>query len=91
MEVKNLNGTTGLTAPNGKPWLKYYIEEAGLKYIPFCCVLGCCKTAQVGAHVKKVHSSDNCWYIVPMCYKHNNQRDEPLELSSGTKLVRSSD
>lgn len=38
------------------------------------------KKADVGAHVKKVGTYDNSWYIVPLCYYHNNQFGEELDV-----------
>ena len=43
-------------------------------------------TADDGAHVKKVNSSDNSWYIVPLCRSHNHDGYE-FELNSDSDPV----
>ena len=74
VKVKNLHGTATRT-PNGySSWKDYWAAQKG--YWPStCAAYGCNGKAEVGAHVKKVNSYDNKWYIVPACKEHNNDRD----------------
>ena len=78
IKVKNLNGTADNNPPYGySSWKDYWIMVKG--YWPSCCaVYGCTSIPTVAAHVKIVDSLDNDWYLVPMCYYHNNQRGEML-------------
>ena len=80
MKVKNINGTTGRKSPDNMSWLEYYMQKAGWTFEPLCCGCNCIEKSRVGAHVMKVDSRDKKWYIVPMCYDHNNQRGETLEI-----------
>ena len=68
--VKNLNGTSDNTPPNGaSSWLEYWEQE---KYKPtFCSNAECFEKAEVGGHVKKVNQDDGSWYITPLCKKCN--------------------
>lgn len=73
--VKNLHGTSD-NAPEGfDSWRDYWIYNSGRPWPHYCSVQGCLDRAEVGAHVKLVDGYDNRWYIVPMCYKHNNDRN----------------
>lgn len=78
--VKNLNGTADNDHPEGYSSCKaFYIARR--KYWPSqCACLGCRASADVGAHVKKVGSYDNSWYIVPLCRYHNNQFGQELDV-----------
>jgi len=78
VKVKNLNGT-GDRVPNGyASWLDYWEAKSGQKATK-CMRVNCSVTGRtnlVGAHVKKVDSSDNKWYIVPLCQADNKRTDE---------------
>ena len=78
VRVKNLNGTADRRPPTGYvSWKDFWKAKKG--YWPSkCAVYGCTDTADVGAHVKKVNSVDNSWYIVPVCSYHNNQFGKEL-------------
>ena len=80
MRVKNLNGTADRNPPSGyNSWKDFYISRRG-RWPSTCACLYCRESADVGAHVKKVGSADNSWYIAPLCYRHNNQFGEELEV-----------
>ncbi len=80
MRVKNLNGTSDYKLPTGcTSWKDFYIKRKGF-WPSSCGCLNCSNTADVGAHVKKVNSSDNSWYIIPLCSHHNNQFGEELDV-----------
>lgn len=81
MYWKNVNKTANRTVPNGyESWLDFYEQNSG-KSARVCKVKGCTSIATDGAHVKKVNSTDNSWYIVPLCRSHNHNGDE-FELNS---------
>jgi hypothetical protein len=40
----------------------------------------------VGAHVQKANSSDNNWYICPLCISHNQSIDD-LEIADWIELA----
>ena len=86
-KVKNLNGTSDNKPPVGfTSWKEYWIAIKGF-WPSLCAAYGCYDAPDVGAHVKKVDSYDDDWYIVPLCSKHNNQRGEILYVES-EKMVK---
>ncbi len=69
--VKNINGTSDRTPNNFYSWKDYWMSVKG--YWPSkCAAYRCNHSADVGGHVIKVNSLDKSWYIVPICYLHNN-------------------
>ena len=55
-------------------WIKYWEKHSGYQLKDFCRDCGCKVSTDnpfVGAHVKKVDSSDNSIYIVPTCKSCN--------------------
>lgn len=80
MRVKNLNGTSDCKLPTGcSSWKDFYIKRKGF-WPSSCGCLFCNDPADVGAHVKKMNSYDNSWYIIPLCKFHNNQFEEELDV-----------
>lgn len=74
IKVINLHGTTGRKPKNYETWKDFWISKKG--YWPsYCSASGCWQVAEVGAHVKKVDSLDNRWYIVPLCLGCNQRTD----------------
>lgn len=69
MQIKNLVGTSDNKCKCGS-WLNHW-ENYAKKPSLFCSVNGCNEMAEVGAHVQTVGFSDQNWYIVPFCHKHN--------------------
>ena len=87
IRVKNLHHTSD-RAPDGySSWKDYWEKKTGRRWPHTCCVYGCSKDASVGAHVKKVGSYDNRWYIVPVCYLHNSAYFDDEYLVNETDLV----
>lgn len=80
MYVKNVNGSGRYTAPKGySSWLDYWNDHAGHKAYR-CSATDCHHRGNlVGAHVQKAYSSDNKWYIVPLC-SSCNQRNDTFEV-----------
>lgn len=75
--VKNLHGTSGRLPQNGNSWLEYWERATGLR-ASRCHYVGCSTAGRhnlVGAHVKLVGSTDNSWYIVPLCQGCNHTDD----------------
>ena len=75
--VKNLHGTSGRLPQNGNSWLEYWERATGLR-ASRCHYVGCSTVGRhnlVGAHVKLVGTTDNSWYIVPLCQGCNHTDD----------------
>ena len=78
--VKNLEHTADRNPPKGFASFKEFYSYRRSFWPSQCACLGCSKNAVVGGHVKKVGSYDNSWYIIPLCYYHNNQFGQELEV-----------
>jgi hypothetical protein len=74
--VKNINGTANRIPPVGySSWLDFWEKKTGLKATK-CNNVACSTTKDlVGAHVIKVNSVDQKWYIVPLCKACNAKTD----------------
>lgn len=70
VNVKNLRGTSDNTAPNGS-WIKYWESQRPYNTNKKC--RACDNQYTLGAHVIKVNSYDQRWYIVPLCSSCNQQ------------------
>lgn len=80
MRVKNVNGSGRFSAPVGyRSWLDYWEKKTDSKAI-FCSASNCFGGNLVGAHVQKANSTDNSWYIIPLC-SSCNQRIDTFEVS----------
>lgn len=53
----------------------WIIGKRLLEKSTFCSASGCIKTDLVGAHVQKAYSTDQKWYIVPLCSSCNQRTD----------------
>ena len=78
--VKNLEHTADRNPPKGFTSFKEFYSYRRSFWPTQCACLGCNKSADVGGHVKKVGLYDNSWYIIPLCYYHNNQFGQELEV-----------
>jgi len=93
MQIKNINGTSDTTCACGS-WLKHWEKFSGMSAPTYCPSTSsldrfsktCVNKDLVGAHVQKADSSDNKWYIYPLCSAHN-QFKGVLEVSASYKLV----
>jgi len=83
-KVKNINGTSQTDCICGS-WLQHWEKYSGRK-ATYCSDKICIKTELVGAHVQKAFSSDNRWYIIPLCKVHNGSIQE-IEISDSIILV----
>lgn len=70
MEVNNINGTSQTACKCGT-WLNHWNSFSGQAVPKYCPETSCLKRDLVGAHVKKADSSDDNWYIIPLCAEHN--------------------
>lgn len=84
MKVKNINGTSQNKCSCGS-WLKHW-EKFSNQKSSYCPEVGCTKQDLVGAHVQKANSTDDSWYIVPLCSAHN-QSSQTIEIADSCKLV----
>ena len=76
VKVKNVPGSSRFPAPAGyKSWLDYW-EKKTNSTKTICGASGCSNKELVGAHVQKVNSTDQKWYITPICNKCNQRTDE---------------
>jgi len=76
MRVKNVNGSSRFPAPAGySSWLDYWNQNASHR--AFRCGATDChhRGDLVGAHVQKANSTDQKWYIVPLCASCNHRTD----------------
>ena len=85
MKIKNINGTSDTTCSCGS-WLDHW-KKFSHQTTEYCQADGCLNKDLVGAHVQKGDgSTDQKWYIYPLCKAHNKHTGE-LEVSSSYKLV----
>ena len=86
MKVTNINGTSDNKCKCDS-WLDHWKKFSGQSLPTYCPEVKCIKTPEVGAHVQKENSTDNSWYIIPLCKDHNAEKGKSLEISDTTKLV----
>ena len=85
MKIVNINGTSDTTCSCGS-WLAHW-KKFSRQAIGYCPASGCFNTDLVGAHVQEGGgSSDQGWYICPLCGNHNLQQGE-LDVSDQVRLV----
>ncbi|MFZ2286536.1 MAG: hypothetical protein WAV93_06085 [Bacteroidales bacterium] len=70
VKVKNLGGTGPKDCRCGS-WKQHWIKNSIMEWPKYCTAIGCTEAAREGGHVKKVRSTDNNHYIIPICYSHN--------------------
>lgn len=85
MKLKNINGTSDNSCRCGS-WLDHWKKHSG-QSVHICPVAYCLKKAEVGAHVQKHSSSDNSWYIVPLCKSHNAEKGKSVDVIGTVTLV----
>ncbi len=87
MKATNINGTSDNNCRCGS-WLQHWTNYGGRTQFPLCSASGCNRFADVGAHVHKEY--DYKWSIIPLCYEHNNQYGQTIEVKPGTIFVPAS-
>jgi hypothetical protein len=86
MKIRNINGTSDTTCKCGS-WLKHWENFSRQARPSYCAASDCLKQELVGAHVQKGGAStDQKWYIYPLCADHNKHTGE-LDVSDSYKLV----
>jgi hypothetical protein len=84
-KIKNINGTSDTICKCGS-WLNHWEKFSGQTIPTYCSETRCTNKDLVGAHVQKAYSTDNQWYIIPLCKSHNNSSGE-LEIVDSVKFV----
>jgi hypothetical protein len=84
MKVRNINGTSQNTCPCGS-WIAHWEKFSG-KTAEYCSVVACTNKVKDGAHVQRSSTTDEKWYIIPLCKEHDNKANE-LTISDFTVLV----
>lgn len=82
VKVKNIQGTAPRSPYGYTSWKEYWIAKSNRRWPYHCAVTNCHDSADVGAHVKLVNGASNKWYIVPLCYGHNNDHDAEFYVDS---------
>ena len=85
MRVRNITSTSENKCSCGS-WLDHWKKFARIT-LNTCSVQGCTGTDLVGGHVLKESTSDQSWYIVPLCVDCNNQRGQALDIRDNVTLV----
>ncbi len=86
MKVININGTSDNTCKCGS-WLEHWKNYSGQNLPTFCPESACIEMPEVWAHVQKDNSSDQSWYIIPLCKKHNGETGNSLEVNGSVALA----
>ncbi len=68
IEIKNLNPNPHYSCACGS-WLKHW-EKFSMNKEPACAVANCTSCASVGTHVQLADSTDENWYVLPLCNEH---------------------
>lgn len=84
MRVRNIEGTSENVCKCGS-WLDHWKNFSRQSLSAYCAERSCTKMPEVGAHVQK-DTSDNSWYIVPLCKDHN-RKTASLEIVDSVALV----
>ena len=86
MKIKNVKGSSKVS-PNSSfrydSWLNYWEQNSGIildkntLYKCPACGKGFYRTNFDGCHVQKANSTDQKWYIMPLCDSCNHRTDTP--------------
>ena len=85
--VKNINGSSDNKPSRGYSSWQEYWEDKKNRIFSSCSCITCLNKAKVGGHVKIVNST-NEWYIVPLCYEHNNMSSDNIYRVLDDDLLR---
>lgn len=86
MNVININGTSDNTCKCSS-WLEHWKNFSGESLPDECPSNGCSEKPEVGAHVQKDSSTDDNWYIIPLCKDCNAKAGESLTVSDSIELA----
>jgi len=85
LRVWNIVGTSANRCNCGS-WIDHWSRFSGS--VPYrCSVYACMNMPEVGGHVKKVGSSDNSWYVVPLCTSCNARNGELTHRFTGSAYI----
>ena len=85
MWIRNINGTSDTACSCGS-WLAHW-QKFSRQTTEYCQQKQCTNKDVLGAHVQKgAGSTDQKWYIYPLCTAHNKHVGE-LEVSDSYMLV----
>jgi len=83
-KIKNINGTSQNKCSCGS-WLQHWKNYSN-QSVTYCSEKSCTDKKLLGAHVQKANSTDEKWYIVPLCAEHNKSVGV-IEIVDSVKLV----
>jgi len=86
MKVTNINGTIDNTCKCAT-WLDHWKNFGGGSPPIYCPELSCTERPEVGAHVQRANSTDQQWYIIPLCKGHNAKTGQTITISELVALV----
>jgi|SRR5690348_3409430 len=86
MRVTNINGTS-LNKCSCGSWLDHWVKFSRQPLPSYCTQTICLQKPEVGAHVQKAGSTDQSWYIVPLCKAHNGKTGESIDILDSTVFV----
>lgn len=86
MRVTNINAATQNSCACGS-WLEHWKKFSGQVLSKWCSERRCTKAPEFGARVQKGGSSDQGWYVVPLCDKHDGLTGMALDLVEGVRLT----
>lgn len=88
MRIKNINGTSDHSC-NCANWLEHWekYNPAKQKVPIYCPATACFKKPVLGAHVQKDSTTDNNWYIIPLCSTCNAKAGQSLDVTDSISLA----
>jgi len=85
MKVINVNGITDVDC-KCESWLDHWLKFSGQEP-SYCPVAECMNTIETAAHVQKDSKTDQKWYILPLCHKHDGMIGQSFEVNGHFELV----
>ncbi len=86
MRVKNVNCNreAGCTS---SVWLDHWKKFSCQPIPTYCPEENCLNSPEAGVLVQLADSSDDTWYVVPLCLSHNGATNRTLEIRDFITLV----
>ena len=96
MRVKNAKGTSRWSSPTCKcrTWIEHWKNNAAVNIPSRCPACGNVikdKSDWDGAHVKKIKSYDERYYIVPLCSSCNSRNDLEFDVDRDYLVLANAD
>ena len=73
IRVRNIKGTSNNRC-NCDSWISHW-EKYARRKPKFCSEINCMNRKLFGAHIQRVDSESNEWFIIPLCAAHNNSKE----------------